>query len=148
MPFMLWESIVLVMEIPVKSLLKEISFKTSRSGGKGGQNVNKVSSKVELNLNISESSVFTEEQKRILLVKLANKINSDGILQIITEEERSQLLNKQKSMVKLQQLIKNALYQAPVRKATRPKRSAIESRLKSKHMNALKKISRKDYFKD
>lgn len=138
----------MVMEIPVKSLLKEISFKTSRSGGKGGQNVNKVSSKVELNLNISESLVFTGEQKQILLVKLANKINSEGILQIITEEERSQLLNKQKSLVKLHQLIKNALYQAPIRKATRPKRSAIESRLKSKHMNALKKINRRDYFKD
>jgi len=138
----------LVMEIQVKSLLKEISFKTSRSGGKGGQNVNKVSSKVELNLNISESLIFTGEQKQILLVKLANKINSDGILQIITEEERSQLLNKQKSLVKLQQLIKNALYQAPIRKTTRPKRSAIESRLKSKHMNALKKINRRDYFKD
>jgi len=136
------------MEIQVKSLLKEISFKTSRSGGKGGQNVNKVSSKVELNLNISESLIFTGEQKQILLVKLANKINSDGILQIITEEERSQLLNKQKSLVKLQQLIKNALYQAPIRKTTRPKRSAIESRLKSKHMNALKKINRRDYFKD
>ena len=92
------------MEFPVKDLLKEIRFKTSRSGGKGGQNVNKVSSKVELNLNISASLLFNDEQKQILLQKLANRINSEGILQIITEEERSQLLNKQKSLVKLQQL--------------------------------------------
>lgn len=142
------EYIILSMEFLVKDLLKEIKFKTSRSGGKGGQSVNKVSSKVELNLNISTSLLFTDEQKQILLQKLANRINSEGILQIITEEERSQLLNKQKSLVKLQQLIKNALYQPAVRKATKPKRSVIESRLKAKHMNALKKISRRDYFKD
>jgi ribosome-associated protein len=145
---MIWEYIILHMELSVKNLLREISFKTSRSGGKGGQNVNKVSSKVELNLNISESLLFTDEQKQILLQQLANRINSEGMLQIITEEERSQLLNKQKSLVKLQHLIKNALYQPAARKATKPKRSAIESRLKSKHMNALKKISRRDYFKD
>ena len=136
------------MEIPVKSLIKEVSFKTSRSGGKGGQNVNKVSSKVELNLNINTFSLFTDEQKQILLQKLANRINSEGILQIITEEERSQLLNKQKSLLKLQQLIKKALYQPAARKATKPKRSVVENRLRAKHMNALKKISRRDYFKD
>eukprot|EP01031_Cornospumella_fuschlensis_P051723 gene51723-63234_t len=67
------------MEFLVKDLLKEIKFKTSRSGGKGGQNVNKVSSKVELNLNISTSLLFTDEQKQILLQKLANRINSEGI---------------------------------------------------------------------
>jgi ribosome-associated protein len=136
------------MEFLIKVLLKEIRFKTSRSGGKGGQNVNKVSSKVELNLNISTSGLFSIEQKQILLEKLANRINSYGVLQIITEEERSQLLNKQRSLVKLQHLIKNALHQPPARKPTKPKRSAIETRLKSKHLNALKKISRKDYFKD
>jgi len=132
----------------VKNLIKEVSFKTSRSGGKGGQNVNKVSSKVELNLNINTSSLFTDEQKQILLQKLANRINSEGILQIITEEERSQLLNKQKSLLKLQQLIKKALYKPVARKATKPKRSVVENRLRAKHMNALKKISRRDYFKD
>lgn len=132
----------------MKSLIKEVSFKTSRSGGKGGQNVNKVSSKVELNLNINTSSLFTDEQKQILLQKLANRINSEGILQIITEEERSQLLNKQKSLLKLQQLIKKALYKPVARKATKPKRSVVENRLRAKHMNALKKISRRDYFKD
>ncbi|MDP3470169.1 MAG: alternative ribosome rescue aminoacyl-tRNA hydrolase ArfB [Daejeonella sp.] len=136
------------MEFAVKDLIKEVSFKTSRSGGKGGQNVNKVSSKVELNLNIQASGLFTGEQKQILMKKLANKINSEGILQVITEEERSQLLNKQKSLVKLQQLIKNALFVPPARKATKPKHSAIESRLRTKHLNALKKISRRDFFRE
>jgi ribosome-associated protein len=136
------------MNFQIKDLLKEISFKTSRSGGKGGQNVNKVSSKVELNLNISASNLFSDEQKSILLKKLANKISSVGVLQIITEEERSQLLNKQKGLIKLRQLINNALYLPPQRKVTKPKRSAIENRLKTKHLNSLKKINRKDYFKD
>ena len=136
------------MEFSVQDILKEITFKTSRSGGKGGQNVNKVSSKVELNLNIRASGAFTADQKAILLHKLANRINAEGVLQIITEEERSQLLNKQRSLEKLQLLLKNALYQPPERKATRPKRSAIERRLRAKQLNALKKISRRDFLKD
>lgn len=133
------------MKFSKEVLLKEITFKTSRSGGKGGQNVNKVSSKVELNLNIRLSALFTEEQKTRLFQKLTNRINADGVLQIITEEERSQLNNKQRSLEKLQILIANALYQAPKRKATKPKHSAIEKRLRDKQLNAFKKINRRDY---
>ena len=70
-----------------QELLKEITFRTSRSGGKGGQNVNKVSSKVELNINIRTSSYFTEEEKDLLVQKLSNRINSEGVLQVVTEEE-------------------------------------------------------------
>ncbi|MFA6946693.1 MAG: aminoacyl-tRNA hydrolase [Pedobacter sp.] len=136
------------MEFSGHDLLKEITFKTSRSGGKGRQNVNKVSSKVELNLNIRSSGLFTADQKAILLHKLANRINAEGVLQIITEEERSQLHNKQRSLEKLQQLLKTALYQPARRKATRPKRSAIESRLRAKQLNALKKINRRDFLRD
>jgi ribosome-associated protein len=129
-----------------QNLLKEITFRTSRSGGKGGQNVNKVSSKVELNINIKSSSLFTEEEKELLVQKLSNRINSEGVLQVITEEERSQLHNKEKSLDKLIILLKKALYKPKPRIPSKPKRSAIEKRLKSKQLTALKKLSRRVKF--
>lgn len=129
-------------------LLRELTFKMSRSGGKGGQNVNKVSSKVELDLNIKESIVFTEEQKMVLISKLANKINVQGVLQIITEEERNQFRNKQRGIEKLFDLLIAALHQPKKRKATKPKKSATEERLRSKLLNAQKKINRSKYYND
>ncbi|WP_306552271.1 alternative ribosome rescue aminoacyl-tRNA hydrolase ArfB [Daejeonella sp.] len=131
-----------------QELLKEITFRTSRSGGKGGQNVNKVSSKVELNINIRTSSYFTEEEKDLLVQKLSNRINSKGVLQVITEEERSQLHNKEKSLDKLIVLLKKALYRPKPRKISKPKKSAIEKRLKLKQLTALKKMSRRGNFND
>lgn len=131
-----------------QELLKEITFRTSRSGGKGGQNVNKVSSKVELNINIRTSSYFTEEEKDLLVQKLSNRINSKGVLQVITEEERSQLHNKEKSLDKLIVLLKKALYRPKPRKISKPKKSAIEKRLKLKQLTALKKMSRRGNCND
>lgn len=131
------------MDFSRESLLREITFKTSRSGGKGGQNVNKVSSKVELNINIRTSSLFTEEQKKTISDKLSNRINAEGILQIITEEDRSQLKNKERSLEKLLVLLKSALHKVKVRKATKPGKSIIEKRLKLKQATALKKINRR-----
>lgn len=131
-----------------QELLKEITFRTSRSGGKGGQNVNKVSSKVELNINIRTSSYFTEEEKDLLVQKLSNRINSKGVLQVITEEERSQLHNKEKSLDKLIVLLKKALYRPKPRKISKPKKSVIEKRLKLKQLTALKKMSRRGNFND
>ena len=136
------------MKFSKQELLKEITFRTSRSGGKGGQHVNKVSSKVELNINIRSSSHFTEEEKELLVQKLSNRINSEGVLQVVTEEERSQLHNKEKSLDKLIVLLKKALYKPKPRKISKPKRSAIEKRLKSKQLTALKKISRRGNFND
>ena len=131
------------MIISKEALLKEVSFKTSRSGGKGGQNVNKVSSKVELNFDIEHSRLLSEEQKLVLSEKLRNRINSEGILQVITEEERSQYQNKERSLEKLIALISSALYRPKLRKATKPKKSAVEKRLKNKLQNAMKKINRR-----
>ena len=110
--------------------------------------MNKVSSKVELNINLKSSLLFTEEEKELLVQKLANRINSEGVLQIITEEERSQLHNKEKSIDKLIILLKKALFKPKPRKPSKPKRSAIEKRLKSKQLISLKKLSRRGNFND
>ncbi len=131
------------MDFSKESLLKEITFKTSRSGGKGGQHVNKVSSKVELNIDIQSSALFSEEQKTLILSKLANKINSYGVLQIITEEDRSQLANKEKGIEKLIVLLRTALHRPKVRKATKPGKGVVEKRLEHKRATALRKINRK-----
>ena len=131
------------MLISKEELLREVSFKTSRSGGKGGQNVNKVSSKVELNLDLERTQLFSEQQKQLLKEKLRNRINSDGILQVITEEERSQYLNKERSLEKLIELLSRALHIPRLRKATKPGKAAVEKRLNNKLQNALKKINRR-----
>lgn len=136
------------MALSKQDILKELTFKTSRSGGKGGQHVNKVSTKVELNFDLRLTSLFTEEEKSRLFQKLTNRINSEGILQVITEEERSQLQNKERSVQKLLILLKTALFLPKIRKASKPKRSAIEKRLKSKQITSLKKINRKKDWKD
>ena len=132
------------MKITKAELLREIKYKTSRSSGKGGQNVNKVSSKVELNWDVNASDLFSEEQKRLILMKCSNRLNSEGFLQVITEEERSQYLNKERSLDKLITLIVKALHIPKLRKASKPKKSAIEKRLKSKQMQSLKKINRQN----
>jgi ribosome-associated protein len=131
-----------------EALLRELTFKMSRSGGKGGQNVNKVSSKVELDLNINESIVLSQEQKTTILNKLPNKINAEGILQIITEEERNQFRNKQRGIEKLIELLTIALHKPKVRKPSKPKKSVAENRLRSKLLNAQKKINRNKYNLD
>jgi ribosome-associated protein len=136
------------MNISKEDLLREITFKTSRSGGKGGQHVNKVSSKVELYLNINSSSLFTEQQKQRISDKLSNRINAEGFLQIVTEEDRSQLRNKERSLEKLLLLLKAALHQVKLRKPTKPGKGVIEKRLKLKKATALKKINRRSSHLD
>jgi ribosome-associated protein len=130
------------MEILIENLLPNISFKTSRSGGKGGQNVNKVSSKVELNFDFLASPEFDGHQKDLLKRKLAGKMTTEGLIQIISEEERSQFLNKQRCLDKLCSLLKIALHVQKARKATKPKKSAIEKRLQNKQQKAVKKLNR------
>jgi len=82
-----------ILNIP--DLSSEFQFLTSRSSGPGGQNVNKVNSKVELRFDIPNSSLLNDEQKEILLAKLATKITSDGILSVVSQRDRSQLANKE-----------------------------------------------------
>jgi len=127
-------------------LQKEITYKTSRSGGKGGQNVNKVSSKVELLFSIDNSLLFNEEEKQLLNSKLQSRFNKDGLVQVVCDEERSQYLNKGKAVERLIVLLARALHRPKNRKATKPGKAAKAARLNSKRLQAEKKENRKNNF--
>ena len=123
-------------------LLPFIQFKTSRSGGSGGQNVNKVSTKVELLFDFSKATSFTEEEKDIISKKLHSRIQSDNLIQVVSQEDRSQLKNKQIALNKLCFLIEYALKMQKPRKPTKPGKKAVQRRLDSKRNQALKKMNR------
>ncbi|WEA03376.1 alternative ribosome rescue aminoacyl-tRNA hydrolase ArfB [Mucilaginibacter sp. SJ] len=129
-------------------LQKETSYKTSRSGGKGGQNVNKVSSKVELLFSIGSSALFNDEEKLLLTEKLQNRLNKDGYVQVICDEERSQYLNKEKAIEKLTSLLTKALQKPKMRKPTKVSKAAKAARLDSKKMQSVKKENRKNDFRE
>lgn len=134
------------MNLIKSDLQKEITYKTSRSGGKGGQNVNKVSSKVELLFNINASGLFTEEEKLLLADKLQNRLNKDGFVQVICDEERSQYLNKEKATERLIILLTRALQKPKVRKPTKVSKAAKAARLDNKKKQSAKKESRRAAF--
>jgi ribosome-associated protein len=129
-------------------LQKETSYKASRSGGKGGQNVNKVSSKVELLFSITNSLLFTDEEKLLLNEKLQNRFNKDGLVQVICDEERSQYLNKEKAVERLDLLLTRALHKPKIRKAIKVSKAAKAARLESKKINSAKKEGRKRNFNE
>ena len=131
-----------------KSIIaSEFLFKAIRSSGSGGQNVNKVSSKVVLSLDLLHSKGITEEEKMLLQTKLANKLTQDGNLILTSEEDRSQLKNKEKVIKKCFKLLENALIIPKERKATKATRAAKEKRLNAKKvMSALKQNRKKPSF--
>lgn len=117
-------------------LLTELSFKTSRSGGSGGQNVNKVSTKVLLEFDVVNSKVLDEIQRAIIQSKLASKINSEGILQIVSQTERTQLKNKKIALEKFNLLITNCFLVRKERKATNVPKAVKEKRLNDKRIKS------------
>lgn len=135
--------------IPNKEeIIKYVVFKTSRSGGKGGQNVNKVSSKVELVFNLANASFLSAEQQVLLQDKLANRLDSEGNLHIVSQEDRSQLLNKQRTVMKLVDLLNKCLQVQKKRKPTKVPKAVIERRLTDKSVVAQKKKDRKRFDLD
>jgi len=124
----------------------EIIFSASRSSGPGGQNVNKVNSKIELRFPVSKSELLNSDEKEIILRKLKNKINSEGELLIVVQTDRSQLKNKEEALSKFYQIISKALQPSNPRKATRPTFASVQTRLETKKLLSEKKEQRRKLY--
>lgn len=120
----------------------EIWFKASRSSGSGGQNVNKVSTKVELNFDVTNSKLLTAGQKQKILERLDRYINADGVLKITSEASRSQTENKHIALKKFHAFIIDCFTEKKKRIKTKISRQAKEKRIKEKKMRSERKISR------
>lgn len=124
-------------------LQQELSFRTSRSGGKGGQNVNKVETKAEALFEIASSNALDDTEKALVFEKLGNHISAEGILAVTCQTERSQLMNKTIAAEKLQRLVEKALQKTKPRKKTRIPASVNAKRLKAKKITGEKKSARR-----
>ena len=124
-------------------LSSELEFSTSRSSGPGGQNVNKVETKVTLKFNVAGSVILTDEEKATILAKLATRITTEGVLVLTAQEKRSQLQNKEAVIAKFDELVAKAFFKPKARKATKPSKSSREKRFTQKKQLSEKKKWRK-----
>lgn len=127
-----------------EKIISELSFKAVRSSGAGGQNVNKVSSKVVLTFDVQHSQALTEEEKLLIETKLSSRLTTDAVLILNCDEDRSQFRNKEIVTKRFLELIKNALLIPKERKATKIPKSVIRKRIKDKkNVSEVKKNRRR-----
>lgn len=126
-----------------RDFTSELTFSASRSSGPGGQHVNKVSTRVELRFNVTDSLLLSPEEKEVILEKLAKRINQKGELVLVSQTERSQRKNKEKVTFKFYILLRKVLTPKKKRKPTKPTPEAKEKRLERKWLQAEKKGRRK-----
>jgi ribosome-associated protein len=126
-------------KLSAELLQAELTFSASRSGGPGGQNVNKVNSKITLKFDIANSQLLTADEKTLLTDKLSSRLTSEGVLILVAQDKRSQLQNKESVMLKLDQLLTKAFARKKARKATKPSKSSVQERMKKKKHHSEKK---------
>ncbi len=131
-------------KIQAEDLAKELAFSASKSSGPGGQNVNKVNTKVTLRFDVVNSKLLNKEQKVTILKKLTSKITKDGIFIISAQSTRSQLKNKEEAVQKLDRLLTKAFAKRKPRKSTKPTKAAVRKRLDNKKKQSEKKKLRKE----
>lgn len=129
--------------ITSNDILSELIFSASRSSGPGGQNVNKVSTKITVQWDIMNSKSISEEQKELLLRKLRTRLTNDGVLQLAAQEFRSQLQNKEEALHKLDQVLEQAFKQKKIRKPSKPSKASQRKRVDNKKKHAEKKSLRR-----
>ncbi len=120
-------------------LFNEFEFLTSRSSGPGGQNVNKVNTKVTLRFDVTNSQILTIEEKEIIKQKLVTRLTTENVLILSSQEKRSQLQNKESVLAKFDKLLVKAFKKKKTRKPTRPSKGAIQNRIQKKKKNSEKK---------
>jgi ribosome-associated protein len=125
-------------------LIREVEFRTSRSSGPGGQHVNKTESRVELLWSPQKSECLNEAQKTMLTEKLTNRITDDGVLILASEKYRSQHRNRADVTARFVDLVMASLVPVKKRRPTKPTRSSVEKRIRSKKIKSEIKKSRRD----
>ena len=126
-----------------RNFRREFIFSATRSSGPGGQNVNKVNSRVELRFNVFDSEILTEQEKSVIQRKLSSQISSSGYIIIVSQSERTQLQNKQECIEKFYLLLEKSLKREKKRKPTKPTAASMEKRIQSKKIISEKKSLRK-----
>lgn len=121
----------------------ELRFHFVRSSGPGGQNVNKLSTKVELYFNVRTSRSFSEDQRALIIKKISSQLDADGNIRVVSQTERSQYANRIKAMSKLGSVLRNALKQPKIRRPSKPTAASKEKRLLEKKVRSEKLKSRK-----